>query len=63
MKSGILKDDEGFDIHVNGERRTFRDVKAIAYAAARQLKIYSKYKDKVEVVERATAKRTDVDGR
>lgn len=63
MKNGILRDDEGFDIYVNGERRTFRDVKATAYDAARNLKIYSKYKDKVELVVRATGQRTEVDGR
>lgn len=57
------REDEGYDIYVNGQRRTFRDVEATAYDAARQLKLYSKYQDKVEVVVRATDERIDVDGR
>ena len=38
MKNGILRTNEGFDLLVNGEDRTFRDVKESAYAAARVLK-------------------------
>ena len=38
MKSGILREDEGYDLLVNGADRTFRDEKENAYAAARVLK-------------------------
>jgi len=62
MKNGILRDDEGYDVYVNGERRAFRDMETVAFDAARQLKINSKYQDKVEVVVRATGKRIEVDG-
>jgi len=35
MKSGILADNEGYDILINAEVRTFRDVWEYAYDAAR----------------------------
>ena len=38
MKSGILREDEGFKLLIDGVQRTFRDVKASAYDAARELK-------------------------
>jgi hypothetical protein len=60
MKSGILGEHEGFDIFVDGQRRSFRDVKAAALEAGQFLKTASKYKDKVEVVVRATGERIDV---
>lgn len=40
MKSGILKDDEGYHILVNGVNRTFRDDKQAAYAAAHVIKTH-----------------------
>jgi hypothetical protein len=58
----IIRDGEGYDIYVDGQRRTFRDVEATAYAAARFLNINSRYKDKVEVVVRATGQRIQMDG-
>lgn len=62
MKNGILHDDEGYDIYVDGQKCTFRDVQAV-FEAAHQLKIYSKYKDKVEVIVHTTGQRIEVDGR
>jgi hypothetical protein len=62
MKSGILLSDEGFEIFVDGQPRTFRDVKAVAFEAARFLKAQSKYKERVEVVERGTGKRVEIEG-
>lgn len=47
MKNGILREDEGFDILINGVQRTFRDVEAVAYEAAR----YAKQKNRLDVVE------------
>jgi hypothetical protein len=60
MKSGILREDEGFDIFVDGQKRSFRDMKAVALEAAQFLKTPSKYKDRVEVVVRATGERIDM---
>jgi hypothetical protein len=34
MKSAILREDQGYDILHNGMRRSFRDTKDAAYAAA-----------------------------
>ncbi len=48
-----MKDNEGFDILVDGVGRTFRDVKAHAFDAA--LLIKKKNKDAiVEIVDRST---------
>ena len=58
-----LREDEGYDIYVNGVQRTFRDTESIAFEAARNLRYFSEYKDKVEVVVRATGRRIEVDGR
>jgi hypothetical protein len=53
MKSAILPDNEGFDILHNGQRRTFRDTKEAAFAAARFAK--SRARDElVEIVDRST---------
>lgn len=38
MKTGILREDEGFEILIDGTPRTFRDGKGTAYDAARVLK-------------------------
>ena len=38
MRNGILREDEGWDLLVDGQDRTFRDVQENAYAAARVLK-------------------------
>ena len=38
MKKAILREDEGFDLLVNGIDRTFSDTKAGAYDVARELK-------------------------
>ena len=65
MKSGIVRDSEGYDILVNGQKRTFRDIKTVAYDAARVLKNASRGQDKVEVVDRETGQRIEMlaDGR
>jgi hypothetical protein len=62
MKSGILRADEGYDIFVGGQVRTFRDLESIAYEAARLLKSASKYKEGVEIVVRATGQRIEIAG-
>jgi len=38
MKDGVLRDDEGFDLLVDGKGRSFRDVYEVALDAARELK-------------------------
>jgi hypothetical protein len=38
MKNGILGDDEGYDILVNGTQRSFRDVKQTAIEAAKLIR-------------------------
>ena len=38
MRNGILREDEGFDLLVNGIDRTFSDTKLGAYEVARELK-------------------------
>ena len=38
MKNGILREDEGYDLLVNGTGRTFSDTKDGAYEVARELK-------------------------
>jgi hypothetical protein len=38
MKSGFLREDEGYDLLVDGFNRTFSDTKAGAYEVARELK-------------------------
>jgi len=65
IKSGIIRDDEGYDIIVNGQKRTFRDLKDVAYDAALVLKTTSRGRDKIEIVDRATGQRIEMleDGR
>jgi hypothetical protein len=53
MKNGILRDDEGFDVLINGIARTFRDGKLPAYEAARVIKRKNR-NDIVEVRDRST---------
>lgn len=53
MRNGILREDEGFDLLVDGVQRTFRDVKDNAYAAARELKRRNR-NNIIEVRDRAT---------
>jgi hypothetical protein len=64
MKSAILRQNEGFDILHNGVPRTFRDVKANAYAAARFAKSRNPG-DIIEIVDRSTGAKliTLADGR
>lgn len=38
MKSGVLREDEGWDLLVEGKGRTFRDMYDTALDAARELK-------------------------
>jgi hypothetical protein len=38
MKNGIWRDDEGFDLLIDGKGRTFRDIYDVALDAARELK-------------------------
>jgi hypothetical protein len=53
MKSAVLLDNEGYDILHNGQRRSFRDTKEAAYAAARFGK--SRARDEIiELVDRST---------
>jgi hypothetical protein len=65
MKSGIIRSDEGYEILVDGLRRSFRDAKAVAYEAALFLKLVCKGTEKVEILERATGQRVEMfaDGR
>jgi hypothetical protein len=52
-KPATLPDNEGYDILHNGQRRTFRDTKEAAYAAARLGK--SRARDElIEIVDRST---------
>jgi hypothetical protein len=60
MKSGIIGAHEGYEILVDGQRRSFRDVEAVAHEAAQFLKTASKYKDRVEIVVRATGHRSEI---
>jgi hypothetical protein len=54
MKNGILRDDEGFDVLINGVVRTFRDRKIAGYEAGRVIK--RKHRgDIIEVRDRSTA--------
>jgi hypothetical protein len=48
-----MRDNEGFEILHNGVPRTFRDVKAVAYEAARFAKIRDP-EDIIDIVDRAT---------
>jgi hypothetical protein len=58
MKNGILRDNEGFDILVNGVQHTFRDVEKVAYGTARFLKGQRRHQGQViEVRNRATGER------
>jgi hypothetical protein len=56
LKNGILREDEGFDLLVDGTQRTFRGERNNAYAAARELKRTNR-NSIVEIRERATGKR------
>ena len=60
IKSGIIRDDEGYDIIVNGQKRTFRDLKDTAYDAALVLKTGSRGQDKIEILDRATGQRIEM---
>ena len=64
MKNGIVGPDDGFNILVNGEVRTFRDIEAYAYEAAAYLKVRAPA-DLVQVVNRAqlTTVVVNADGR
>jgi hypothetical protein len=53
MKNGIFREDEGYDILHNGVHRTFRDVKATAFEAARFAKSRNP-RDIIEIVDRST---------
>jgi hypothetical protein len=46
IKSGIIRDNEGYDIIVNGQKRTLRDLKDVAYDAALVLKTTSRVETK-----------------
>jgi len=65
IKSGIVRDDEGYDIIVNGQKRTFRDLKNTAYDAALVLKTANRGQDKIGILDRATGQRVEMleDGR
>jgi hypothetical protein len=60
MKSGIIGAREGYEIVADGHPRSFRDIEANAYEAARFLKTASKYKERVEIVARATCERISI---
>jgi len=59
-----MRENEGFDILHNGVPRTFRDLKACAYEAARFAKGRAKG-DIIEIVDRATGAKSIIlkDGR
>jgi len=59
MRNGIFRDDEGFDILVNGIERTFRDMEEFAYAAGRFLKRHNPH-DRIEIRVRATGQVTEI---
>jgi hypothetical protein len=61
----IIRSDAGYEIWVDGQRRSFRDVKATAYEAAFFLKMVGKGKEKVEILDRSTGQRGEMfaDGR
>lgn len=52
MKNGILHNDDGYDIVVNGVQRSFRDRKETAVEAAKVIR--AREKTEVKVIERAT---------
>jgi len=56
MKSGILREDEGFELLIDGVQRTFRDVKASAYDAARELKRRNR-NNIIEIRDRSTGQK------
>jgi hypothetical protein len=56
MCSGIMRDNEGFDIIINGVDRSFRDREEVVYASARYMK-QRHPKDLVEIRIRATGER------
>ena len=56
MCSGIMRDNEGFDIIINGVDRSFRDREEVVYASARYMK-QRHPKDLVEIRTRATGER------
>ena len=66
MKSGILAESEGYDILINAEVRTFRDVWEYAYDAARNLKNQARHRnDVIEIRHRSNGQKQIVleDGR
>jgi hypothetical protein len=56
MKNGILREDEGYDLLVDGKERTFRDVYENALGAARELK-RNNLMSLIEIRDRATGNR------
>lgn len=52
MKNGLLREDEGWDLLVDGKGRTFRDVYETALDAARELKRLNR-NSRVEIRTRA----------
>jgi hypothetical protein len=48
-----MRENEGFDILINGVPRTFRDKKATAYDAARTIKSHAR-NDIIEILDRST---------
>jgi hypothetical protein len=53
MKNGILREDQGFDLLVDGKDRTFRDLRETALSAARELKRLNRM-SLIEIRDRAT---------
>jgi hypothetical protein len=56
MRNGILRDDEGFDILIDGIAEPFRDEKANAYIAACELKRSNRNRI-IEIRERSTGQK------
>ena len=56
MKNGVLREDEGFDLLVDGVWRTFRDLQESAYGAARLLKAKNR-NSIIEIRDRATGQK------
>jgi hypothetical protein len=56
MKNGIWRDDEGFDIMVDGVQRSFYDGREGAYAMARELKLRNR-QSIIEIRDRSNGKK------
>jgi hypothetical protein len=56
MKNGILREDEGYDLLVDGFERTFSDTQGCAFEVARELKKRNR-NCIIEIRDRSTGKK------